>query len=230
MFKKTLATILIATTTLSSVAHAENGVKIDQPSNDSKALDIALGTGVGVGVSAGATAAALSAAGIAAVPHVSGGMILISTATGSSYIAGTLGVVGGAAACVASVACAVIVAGGTAIAIGGGYYAYEAYKSKKIDYDDVINEDQQIHREIGYVGEKYVRIKDKFITPEKRTELKKLSEKDEFKLDYYVSDGVMLYWGLFDDHYYVRSDIAKNIKSQFNSGGLYVVDASDKDK
>jgi len=112
-----------------------------------------------------------------------------------------LGVGIGAAACVASVACAVVVAGGAAIAIGGGYYAYEAYNSRKLDYDDVIKEDKHLY----YKFEKYVRIKDKFITSEKREELKTLSEQDEFARDYYVIDGVMLHWGLvnnmFRGHY-----------------------------
>jgi hypothetical protein len=226
MIKQTIALSLIATTTLASILHAETGIKIEQPSQDSKAKEVGIGAGIGVGIGAGATAAALSAAGIAAVPHAAGGMILISTATGASYIAGTLGLVGGAAACVASVACAVAVAGGTAIAVGGGYYAYESYKSKKLDYDDVINEDKHLY----YKFKKYVRIKDKFITPEKRDELKKLSESDEFEQDYYVSDGVMLYWGLVNDHYYVTDEIAQTLKSQFQSGGLYEVDAKDAEK
>ena len=131
MIKQTIALSLIATTTLASILHAESGIKIEQPSKDSKAKEVGIGAGVGVGIGAGATAAALSAAGIAAVPHAAGGMILISTATGSSYIAGTLGIVGGAAACVASVAGAGAVAGGAAIASGGGEYAYEAYSSRK---------------------------------------------------------------------------------------------------
>ena len=226
MFRQTIASILIITTTFSTVAYAENGIKIEQPSKGSKAKEVGFGAGVGVGIGAGATAAALSAAGIAAVPHAAGGMILISTATGSSYIAGTLGIVGGAAACVASVACAVVVAGGAAIAIGGGYYAYEAYASRKLDYDDVINEDKYMY----YKSEKYVRIKDKFITPEKRSELKKLAENDEFTLDYYLSDGILLHWGRVNDDYYVSDDIAETLKSQFQSGGLYEADAKDKDK
>ena len=226
MFKNTLCSMLIFTTTFSTLACAESGIKIEQPSQESKAKEVGIGAGVGVGIGAGATAAALSAAGIAAVPHAAGGMILISTATGSSYIAGTLGLFGGAAACVASVACAVAVAGGAAIAVGGGYYAFEAYKSRELDYDDVINEDKYLY----YKFDKYVRIKDKFITPEKRDELQKLSETDEFKKSYYVSGGVMLNWGLVNDHYYVTDEISQTLKSQFQSGGLYEVDAEDADK
>ena len=94
MFEQTLSAALIMTTTFSTVAFAENGINVEQPSHDSKAKEVGIGTAVGVGLGAGATAAALSAAGIAAVPHAAGGMILISTATGSSYIAGTLGVAG----------------------------------------------------------------------------------------------------------------------------------------
>lgn len=226
MFKRALCSALILTTTFSTVSYAENGIKIEQPSKDSKAKEVGIGAGIGVGIGAGATAAALSAAGIAAVPHAAGGMILISTATGSSYIAGTLGLVGGAAACIASVACAVAVAGGAAIAIGGGYYAYEAYTSKKLDYDDVIDEDQQIF----YLGVKYVRIKDKFVTPEKRSKLKERAEKENFTRDYYVSEGVMLKWGLLNDDYYVSSYIANTLKTQFESGGLYEADTKDNNK
>lgn len=223
MYKTTISAALIATTTIASVGSAENGITIKQPSNDSRAADVAIGAGVGVGVSMGATAAALSAAGIAAVPYVNGGMILISTATGSSYIAGTLGVLGGAAACVASVVCVAAVAGGAAVAIGGGFYAYEALKSQKIVYDDVIKEDKKIY----YAGAKYFRIVDKFLTPEKREELNNIAADDEFQQNYYVRDGVLLHWGLFNDHYYVKSDIADTLKSQFYSGGLFEVDAKD---
>lgn len=222
MFKRALCSALILTTTFSTVSYAENGIKIEQPSKDSKATEVGIGAGIGVGIGAGATAAALSAAGIAAVPHAAGGMILISTATGSSYIAGTLGIVGGAAACVASVACAVAVAGGAAIAIGGGYYAWEAYTSQKLEYDDVIDEDTYKY----YGSRRYVRIKAKFVTPEKREKLNKLAENDEFKLWYYESDGVLLDYGIFYDHYYVANDIAKTLKSEFQSGGLYEVDAN----
>ena len=81
-----------------------------------------------------------------------------------------------------------------------------------------------------YSRNQYTRIKDKFITPEKRDKLIRLSENDEFSRNYYESDGVLLHWGLVNDHYYVRSDIVKKLKSQFNSGGLYEVDAKDKDK
>lgn len=218
--------MLIFTTTFSTAACAESGIKIEQPSQDSKAKEVGIGTAVGVGLGAGATAAALSAAGIAAVPHAAGGMILISTATGSSYIAGTLGVVGGAAACVASFACAVAVAGGAAIAIGGGYYAWEAYASRKLDYDDVIDEDKYMY----YGSQKYVHIKDKFVTPEKRKKLNTLAANDEFKFFYYVSDGVLLDYGFFYDDYYVTDEIAQTLKSQFESGGLYEVDADDADK
>jgi hypothetical protein len=224
MFKKTIAAALIATTTIASADSAANGIEFNQPSSESSAVDVAIGAGVGVGLSIGATAAALSAAGIAAVPHAAGGMILISTATGSSYIAGTLGVIGGAAACVASVLCAVAVAGGAAIVVGGGYYAYEAINSKKIEYDGVIKEDKKTY----YSGDLYFRIVDKFVTPEKRNELNDIAENDQFRQPYYSRDGVMLHWGLVNDHYYVRSDIAEKIKSQFNSGGLYEVDARDK--
>lgn len=224
MLTKTVAAAIIATTTIASAESAGNNIEINQPSNASKATDIAIGAGVGVGLSMGAAAAALSAAGIAAVPHAAGGMILISTATGSSYIAGTLGVIGGAAACVASVACGVAVAGGAIIAIGGGYYAYEALNSQKIEYDDVIKEDKKIYHK----GDLYFRIVDKFVTPEKRDKLNRIAATDEFNKPYYASDGLMINWGLTNDHFYARSDIAENLKRQFDSGGLYEVDAKDK--
>ena len=65
---------------------------------------------------------------------------------------------------------------------------------------------------------------------EKRDELQKLSETDEFKKSYYVIGGVMLNWGLVNEHYYVTDEIAQTLKSQFESGGLYEVDAEDGDK
>ncbi len=223
--KKFISAALIATTTIASAESTGNEFEIKQPSNDSKATDIAVGTGIGVGLSVGAAAAALSAAGIAAVPHAAGGMILISTTTGASYIAGTLGVIGGAAACVTSVVCAVAVVGGASLVIGGGYYAYEALNSQEIEYDDVIKEDQQTY----YRGDLYFRIVDKFVTPEKRGELKDIADADGFQQSYYANDdGLMLNWGLINDHYYARSDIADNLKRQFESGGLYEVDAKDR--
>ena len=57
-----------------------------------------------------------------------------------------------------------------------------------------------------------------------------IAETDGFDQDYYVSDGVLLNWGLINDHYYVKSDIAQQIEAQFNSGGLYEVDAKDEEK
>ena len=224
MSKQIIAASAIAALMLSSFAAASDSVKIIQPSKDSRAPEAAIGAGIGVGVSVGAAAAALSAAGIAAVPHAAGGMILISTTTGASYIAGTLGVIGGAAACVASVACAVAVAGGAAIAVGGGYYAYESLKSKEIGYDDVVMQD----KEVFYRGYYYFRIKDKFVTPEKREELNNLAASDEFKSDRYLNDGILFAWGHVNDHYYVRRDIAQKLEAQFKSGGLYEVNADDQ--
>ena len=81
-----------------------------------------------------------------------------------------------------------------------------------------------------YKGYHYFRIEDKFVTPEKRDELSGIAETDGFDQDYYVSDGVLLNWGLINDHYYVKSDIAQQIEAQFNSGGLYEVDAKDEEK
>ena len=77
---------------------------------------------------------------------------------------------------------------------------------------------------------KYVRIKDKFVTPEKRSKLKERAEKENFTRDYYVSEGVMLKWGLLNDDYYVSSYIANTLKTQFESGGLYEADTKDNNK
>ena len=226
MFKKSVTISVISTIILTSALHAESGIKIEQPSNESKAKEVAITTAITTGAGVGTAAAVLSAAGIAAVPHAAGGMILISTAGGASYIAGTLGIAGAAVACVASVACALTVAGGAAIAIGGGYYAWEAYASQKIELDDVLYEDETIF----FNGNYFTRIKDKFITPEKRKQLIQLSKDDKRSSDYYVLNGVLLHWGYFNHHYYVRSDHVKELKSQFKSGGLYEVDAKDVER
>lgn len=225
MQKQLIAATAIFVVTLSSAGATTDDISIKQEPKGSNAAGAAIGAGLGVGAGVGATAAALSAAGIAAVPHAAGGMILISTATGASYIAGTLGAIGGAVACVASVACAAVVVGGAALAVGGGYYAYEALTSKEIEYQDVIITGEGT---IFYKGDQYVRIRDKFVSPEKREKLKKIAKADESGKGYYVSGSILLKPGLINDDYYVDLKVALQLKAQFESGGLYEVEADDR--
>lgn len=221
MFKNLVSASLIALMTSTTIASATGSVSITEEKVETDSNAALVGGVVGGTVAAGAagTAAALSAAGLVAVPHAAGGMILLSTGTGASYIAGTLGVIGGAAACVASVVCAVAVAGGVAVAAGGGYYLYETLTADSIDFDDVIGKERRFVN-----GVRYYEIEKKFLTKEARDDLwiRGTEYTNDDTGDIYIAkDDIMVDVGIIFDTYFVNQKTYKLLREQFKSGGLY---------
>ena len=84
---------------------------------------------VGGGIAAAGTAVASAStaagiAGVAAVPHVSGGAIVTSVGVGGTgFIAGTLGTIGATALSIVSAPAVIVGAAGAAV-VGGGTAAY----------------------------------------------------------------------------------------------------------
>ena len=211
---------MIALITTTTVASAANNVVVNQPEErESNAGTAALVAGGTAAAGTAAAATALSAAGIAAVTHASGGLILISTATGASYIAGTLGVVAAGAACVASVVCGVAVAGGVAVAAGTGYYVVEKIKAKPIEFDDVMT-GKSIYMP-GF-GERYYSIKKKYLTSESRDQLWDRGTEFETSSDVGLRhNNIAVVIGIFRDTYYVDKDTYNTLKKEFKENGLY---------
>lgn len=85
--------------------------------NNSKDAALAI-AGLGAGASGGAAAAA-SAAGVTAVTHSSGAVILTGA---SGYIAGTLGTIGASVVAVLTAPATLIAAGVSVVAVGGAVY------------------------------------------------------------------------------------------------------------
>jgi hypothetical protein len=218
MFRNLISATMIALITTTTVASAANNVVVNQPTeSESNAKTAALSAGGTVAAGTVATYAVLSAAGIAAVPHAAGGMILISTATGASYIAGTLGIVGGAVACVASVVCGVAVVGGVAVAVGTGYYVVEKIKAQPIEFDDVMT-----GKKLRIGGNSYYSIKKKYLTSESRDELWAHGTDFETASDigmFYKN--VVVTHGTFRNTYYVDKATYDTLKKEFKENGLY---------
>ena len=224
MFRNLISATMIALITTTTVASAANNVVVNQPEeSESNAGTAALVAGGTAAAGTAAAATALSAAGIVAVTHASGGLILISTATGASYIAGTLGVVAAGAACVASVVCGAAVAAGAAVATGTGYYVVEKIKSKPIEFDDVMT-----GKKLWIKGNSYYSIKKKYLTSESRKQLWDRGTDFETTADvgmYYKNTAVA--FGIIRDTYYVDKATYDTLKKEFKENGLY--EAKEKD-